>query len=122
MRKNELQKSLIKQYIGFHDGFNHVRHAEIVLSFLKKNKKINTKRKWQLSKGRLFKSYIQHFLYTLAKGKYNIKFLRNWAEYYDIYSYYQLQHEKSVCYRDLDIFYQEHNDRYMQLKEKNNNA
>ena len=37
--KHELQKSLIKQYIGFHDGFNHVRHAEIILEFLKKNKK-----------------------------------------------------------------------------------
>lgn len=106
--KKELRKKLISDYIGFADGFNHIRFMSFLKPYVEKieNGELE-KGKWNIPFKIKLKGYIRHFLYSLSKGKYNTPLLKRWARPYDIFDDEQVEEQKRLRYPDFDKFYAE---------------
>lgn len=106
--KKELREKLISDYIGFADGFNHIRFMSFLKPYVEKieNGELE-KGKWNIPFKIKLKGYIRHFLYSLSKGKYNTPLLKRWARPYDIFDDEQVEEQKKLRYPDFDKFYAE---------------
>ena len=118
-KKSKLRKSLIQKYIGYDDGFNHYRYVRHIQKFLD-TAKIQNKPRWRVSRYSIIKSYLQHILYKIAKGKYNLPFLKKWAEYYDLYSATEIEQKKREWYAELEYFYKIYDTKYQNIEKRDN--
>lgn len=113
--KNSTREKLIADYIGFSDGLNHIRFMSFLRPYIEKSyfNKL-PKGKWKISITSRIKSYIQHYLYLLSKGRYDLPFFKRWAEYYAIYKNDELERNKDKFFKSMDDFYKSN---YLQIKD-----
>jgi surface carbohydrate biosynthesis protein len=104
--KKEIREKIIRDTIGFTDGFNHVRFMSFLKPYIEKIEKGEIKKgKWNISFKEKLKDYLKHFIFTISKGKYNIPFFKRYAQQYDIFDKIQLEKQKKLRYLDFDKFY-----------------
>ncbi len=106
--KKSTRKKLISDYIGFSDGFNHVRLMSFLKKYVEGTQDVKLNNIWQISLSWRIKSYLQHLLYTFSSGKFNFPFFKKWSEYYAIYNRDEFKKTKNKYYTDMNNFYKLH--------------
>jgi|APSaa5957512535_1039671.scaffolds.fasta_scaffold10337_3 hypothetical protein len=106
IEKQDRRKKLIKEYIGYDDGMNHVRYMSFLKPFVERVEKgVAKKGKWDISKKRLFEGYAKHILYTLANGKNSNLILEKWSTLYQRFDLNSLEFNKNLYYPRIERFY-----------------
>jgi hypothetical protein len=125
--KKEIRQRLIRDMIGFSDGFNHVRYMSAIKPYIedKQNipKNLRTPLKYRL------KGYLKYVVYMIARNKYKLPFFGKYAHIYGNWDQKVFLEQKDIYFKALDIFYNVNKEKIMSIynnydsdfKEKNLN-
>lgn len=119
--KKNFREKLIKDLIGFNDGFNHIRFMSFCKTYIDKIESNKIKKgTWNISLNEKIKAYIKHIIYLISKGKYNTPYIKKWAHIYDIFDKKEVEKQKKLRYPEFDMFYKNNEDKINDIY--NNNA
>ena len=104
--KKEVRGKLIKDFIAFDDGLNHIRFMSFLKPYIEKIENGEmTKGKWKIPLRRRLKGHTQYIVYSLSKGRYKTPFLKKWAHIYGRFEEKEIEEQKRLRYLDFDKFY-----------------
>jgi len=115
-KKKELRSKLISDYIGFHDGFNHVRFMSFLRPYIENIEADEVEKgDWNMTVVELIKGYIKHIIYSVSNGRYWLPYFKKWASFYERFNESDIVHYKTMHYPDMERFYNVNADKINEL-------
>jgi hypothetical protein len=110
--KKELREKLIKNYIGFSDGLNHIRFMSFLKLYIEKIENNQIKKgKWNISFKDKIKGYIKHIVYMLSSNRYSVPYINKWAFVYGNFKDDEVKKQLKFRYSDFDKFYKKNKEK-----------
>jgi CDP-glycerol glycerophosphotransferase (TagB/SpsB family) len=105
-KKKFIRDKMIKDYLGYCDGMNHVRFMSFLKPYVEKieNGKA-TKGIWKLTTKEKLIGVLKHLIYKLSKGKSWIPYFGRYSTFYERFSLDQFYRDKKKAFYEFDIFY-----------------
>lgn len=114
--KENIRLHLIKNYMGFSDGMNHVRFMSFLKPYIEKIEKEDRKKvNWNISLNIKIIGYIKHFIYTISNGRYWLPYLNKWSSIYERCNNEDIEKAKNIHYPKIDKFYEDNQEKINNL-------